>query len=55
VADFEGTHHDEVTFGDELRIGTFAASVQTGVQLAFAQTEGVECGVVDTRCPPNVQ
>jgi len=51
----EGAHDNEVALGDELRIGAFAAPVKAGVELAFAQAERAERGVVDPRRAPDVQ
>jgi hypothetical protein len=55
VADLERPHHDEVALGDELGIGAFASSVQARVQLALAQAERIERGVVGSRRVADVQ
>lgn len=54
VTHLECAHHDEVTFGHELGIRTFSATVEARVQLPFAQSERIERGVVGPRCRANV-
>jgi len=55
VTRLECAHHDEVTFGDELRVGAFPAPVEARVQLPFAQAERVERGVARARGRSDVQ